>query len=191
MSTVIQIKQGSVIYQEVDAIVCSANNWLHLGTGNAGEIKEAGGKTIQIECNQIINNNEGKPLEIGKAVITKAGNLTTKEGKRKYIIHAIGLGYKEKRDGNLYNRIPATQNTIFQAVVNALEVASQKGITSIAFPLMCARPGYSTLPEEQAPKLLLQSMIQAIKYFDTRNHGITNVFIVLQNIDLLEYESQD
>lgn len=57
MAIFIQIKKGSVVEQPGEALVCSANNWLILGTGNAGEIRKAGGEAVQKECDTIIKKN--------------------------------------------------------------------------------------------------------------------------------------
>lgn len=159
----IKIKQGSVVDEDVDAIVCSANNWLILGSGVAGEIKAHGGPAIQNECNQIIQNNGGGPVEIGGAFCTSAGSFMNTKKNLKYIIHAVGMGYKIKKENDLFDRILATPESVFQAVTNTLAIADQMGIQSIAFPLMCARPGYSNLEAENGPKEMLATMMKAIE----------------------------
>lgn len=175
----IEIKVGSVVDQEVDAVVCSANNWLFLGTGNAGEIRKAGGEEIQKECDQIIARNNDKPLKIGSAVITGSANLSDKTGYRKYVIHAIGLGYREMRNNKPTGRILATPDSVGSAVTSALELADKLKIYSIAFPLMCARPGYSIYKTADAPRILLQAMLTVIKKFDKKNQNISKIIICL------------
>lgn len=182
----IEVKVGTVVNQKVDAVVCSANNWLFLGTGNAGEIRKVGGEKIQEECDKIIAQNQGKPLKIGSAVITGAGNLTEEKGYRKYVIHAIGLGYREMRNNEPTDRIPATSNSVSSAVTNALKIAKRLKINSIAFPLMCARPGYSIYKTGDAPRILLQSIIDTIRKFDKKNHNISNIIICLPESAIME-----
>ncbi|MDP3770262.1 MAG: macro domain-containing protein [bacterium] len=177
MSIFIQIKKGSVVDQSVEAIVCSANNWLVLGTGNAGEIREAGGEAIQRECDKIIKENQNKPLAIGMAVATGTGKLK-KLGFR-LVIHAIGLGYKRKENNKLYERIPATLKTIRSSVKNTLTIAGKAKITSIAFPLMCARLGYNAIKSKNAPEAILHSMIKEIGYFGKKKQSNLKVIICL------------
>ena len=175
----IEIKVGSVIGQPVEAIVCSANNWLILGTGNAGEIHHAGGEAVQNECNKIIGKNQNKPLPIGTAVVTGTGKLG-KLGYR-FVIHAIGLGYKRKENDKLYERIPATLKTIRNAVKNTLVIADKKQIKSIAFPLMCARPGYNAIKGKNPPAVILRSMIKEIEYFGRKNQSTLKVILCLKD----------
>lgn len=173
----IQIKKGSVVDQRVEAMVCSANNWLILGTGNAGEIRKAGGEAIQEECDKIIKKNKNKPLPIGTAVVTGAGKLE-KRGCR-LIIHAIGLGYTRKENNKFYERIPATLKTIKSAVKNTLVIAHKMKIKSFAFPLMCARPGYSAIKSKNPPEVILRSMIKEIEDFGNKTRSTLKVIICL------------
>ena len=46
----VEVQQGDLTIQDVDAIVNAANNDLELGGGVAGAIARAGGPTIQAEC---------------------------------------------------------------------------------------------------------------------------------------------
>ena len=179
MSIAMQIKTGSVIGQPVEAIVCSANNWLILGTGNAGEIRKAGGEVVQKECNKIIKKNQNNPLPIGTAVITGTGKLR-KLGYR-LVIHAIGLGYKRKENDKLYERIPATLKTIRSAVKHALTIADNAQIKSIAFPLMCARPGYYAIRSKNPPAAILRSMIKEMESFEKKKQSILKVIICLND----------
>lgn len=174
----IQIKKGSVVDQPVEAMVCSANNWLILGTGNAGEIHDAGGETVQNECNKIIKKNKNRALPIGTAVITGVGKLK-KRGCR-VIIHAIGLGYKRKEHHILYERIPATVKTIRSAVKNTLILADKMQIKSIAFPLMCARPGYNAIKSKNPLEVILKSMIKEIEAFGKKRQSTSEVIICLR-----------
>lgn len=175
MSISIQIKKGSVVDQRVEAMVCSANNWLILGTGNAGEIRNVGGKAIQEECNKIIKKNKNKPLPIGTAVVTGTGKLE-KRGCR-LIIHAIGLGYKRKEHNILHERTPATLKTIRNAVKNTLVIANKMKMKSLAFPLMCARPRYNVIKSKNPPEVILRSMTKEIEDFGSKTQSILRVVI--------------
>lgn len=180
----IEIKQGSVVDEDVDAIVCSANNWLLLGSGNAGEIKTFGGAGIQAECEQIIINNGGRPVEIGTAYCTSAGALTGTNNHLRYVIHAVGMGYKQRREDGLHDRILATTQTIFTAVTSALRIADQMGVQSIAFPLMCARLGYSNLVAEDSPKIMLATMLNAINSYVPKGAPFSKVIICTGDLSM-------
>ena len=172
----IEVKQGSAIEEDVDAVVNSANNWLILGSGIAGEIRENGGVRIQAECDRIIADNGG-PVDIGSAVSTSAGLLSDKNTNLKYIIHAVGMGYKTKEDNGLQDRILATPETVFEAVKNALKVAEEMNIRTIAFPLMCSRQGYNTLDIKEGPSIMLKTMLRAINSYRTVSDSITKITI--------------
>ncbi|MCK4555887.1 MAG: macro domain-containing protein, partial [Candidatus Aminicenantes bacterium] len=58
------LKEGNIILLDVDAIVNAANRNLILGGGVAGAIRNAGGPSIQEECNTI------GPIDVGEAVMT-------------------------------------------------------------------------------------------------------------------------
>ena len=65
----VDILQGDLTEQDVDAIVNAANNDLILGGGVAGAIARRGGPAIQAECHAI------GPIEVGGAAITGGGQL--------------------------------------------------------------------------------------------------------------------
>src|SRR3954465_8509605 len=77
----IELVQGDITQQAVDAIVNAANSRLAGGGGVDGAIHRAGGPTIKQETRRLYPN--GCPP--GSAVITSAGNLPAR-----YVIHAVG-----------------------------------------------------------------------------------------------------
>src|SRR2546429_5341473 len=79
-SLTVEVLQGDLTQQDVDAIVNAANNDLELGGGVAGAIARAGGPQIQAECRRI------GPIEVGDAAITGGGTL-----QARYLIHAASL----------------------------------------------------------------------------------------------------
>ena len=60
----IEIVEGDIAKQQVDAIVNAANNDLQLGGGVAGAIRRKGGPEIQKECDEV------GTIPIGGAAIT-------------------------------------------------------------------------------------------------------------------------
>ena len=180
----IEVKQGSVVDEDVDAIICSANNWLILGSGVAGEIKLHGGPSIQHECDLIIQNNGGHPVAIGTAHCTGAGEFLYSKKHLKHIIHAVGMGYKTRKENDLFDRILATPESVFQAITNTLAIANNMGVHTIAIPLMCARPGYSVVEAEDVPKVMLDATVNAINAYAERENSIKQVMICTGSFSL-------
>ena len=111
----IEIIEGDITEQAVEAIVNAANNQLILGSGVAGAIKRKGGPAIQAECVRI------GPIEIGEAAITTGGNL-----KAKWVIHAASMGLG----------IPATSESLKASTIASMEIARERKLSSIAFPAL-------------------------------------------------------
>jgi len=111
--TLIHLSVGDVTESGADAIVNAANNDLILGGGVAGAIRRKGGEAIRRECSEIDS------IPIGGAAITGAGNL-----KARYIIHAASM----QLGGN------ATAQALRSSTAHSLRIASEKKLTSIAFP---------------------------------------------------------
>ncbi len=109
----ITIRQGDITEAQVDAIVNAANNDLKLGGGVAGAIRTKGGPSIQQEC------DAAGPVRIGEAAITGGGNL-----RARYVIHAASM--------RLGGR--TTEPSLRESTRNALVLAKEKGLESIALP---------------------------------------------------------
>ena len=111
----IEIVKGDITDETSEAIVNAANNHLWMGAGVAGAIKRKGG--IEIEQEAVAQG----PVEIGSALLTKAGKL-----KMKYVIHAAVMGQDLHTDSE----------KIKQATKKSLELAESKKITSLSFPAL-------------------------------------------------------
>ena len=115
----IELIEGSVVEQEVEAIVNAANRYLMSGGGVCGAIfKAAGYKELTEACQKIET-----PLNDGDAVITPAFNISN----CKYIIHAVGPDF---------NREPNAFTKLKLAYYNSLVVLKDNNLHSIAFPLI-------------------------------------------------------
>lgn len=142
--TQIRIVQGDITELKVDAIVNAANNKLVMGGGVAGVIKRKGGKIIEDEA---VKNG---PIEIGGAVFTGAGNLPCR-----YVLHAATMGMDFKTD----------EAKIRNAARNALRVAGQLKIGSIAFPALgCGVGGF---PYLASAKIMAQEVFRHLR--DTKS----------------------
>ncbi len=116
----ITLLEGDITDQDTDAIVNAANSELVLGAGVAGAIREKGGPTIQREC------DEHGPIEVGEAAITGAGELPAR-----FVIHAAGMAPGGAAD----------EASVRSSLRASLELARDRGLTSIAIPAIGAGIG--------------------------------------------------
>jgi O-acetyl-ADP-ribose deacetylase (regulator of RNase III) len=114
---VIELTQGDITRQHVDAIVNAANAHLAGGGGVDGAIHRAAGPTIMAEARE--RYPEGCPT--GSAVATSAGKLPVKK-----IFHAVGPRW---RGGVKGERI-----LLKDACRKCLELAVEHQCDRIAFP---------------------------------------------------------
>jgi O-acetyl-ADP-ribose deacetylase (regulator of RNase III) len=136
----LELYQGDVTLQQVDAIVNAANSQLAGGGGVDGAIHRRGGPVIMAETGA--RYPEGCPT--GSAVITGGGNLAAR-----YVIHAVGPVY---RDGN--HGEPALLASAYRT---SLELAVQHDCQSIAFPSLST--GAYRYPIDQAAKIAISTVI--------------------------------
>ncbi len=133
MSGRIELCEGDITEQEVDAIVNAANSALVLGAGVAGAIRDKGGPSIQAECDAI------GPIEVGDAAVTGAGNL-----KARFVIHAAGMPL-----GGI-----CTDQSIRSCVARSMVLAGENACRSIAIPAIGAGiGGFST---QRCAEILLE-----------------------------------
>jgi O-acetyl-ADP-ribose deacetylase len=133
----VEILQGDLTQQVVDAIVNAANNDLELGGGVAGAIARAGGPQIQAECRAI------GPIEIGDAAITGGGQLAAR-----FVIHAASM--------RLGGRTSA--DSLQRSTQHSLEIANQRGLRSIAFPAVGT--GIAHFPLDECARIMLGEVIE-------------------------------
>lgn len=117
--------EGDLLDCKVDAIVNPWNRntipwWLLLPQGVSGAIKRRGGTDIFKELAR-----HGR-LRLGQAVLTKSGRLPFKA-----IIHVAGIN-------DLWRSSP---EIVKASVVNACQLASSQGFTSVAMPLIGSGSG--------------------------------------------------
>lgn len=154
MST-ITIQKISITDITTDAIVNAANDGLWAGGGVYGAIFTAAGHDqLQAACNAIGH------CSTGSAVITPGFQL-----KAKYIIHAVGPRWN---GGN--HKEP---QLLYSAYTKSLELATENGCRSIAFPLISA--GIYGYPLEGA----WRKALQACRDYLEKGKQIDIVFAVL------------
>ncbi len=109
----IEIAEGDITAQDVDAVVNAANTQFWMGAGMAGAIKARGG--VEIEREAMLQG----PVEPGQCVLTTGGRLVAR-----HVIHAAVMG-QDLRTSGAY---------IEQATRTALALADDRAFTSIALP---------------------------------------------------------
>jgi O-acetyl-ADP-ribose deacetylase (regulator of RNase III) len=128
--SVIEVVEGDIVAQDVDAIVNAANSSLLGGGGVDGAIHRAAGPELLAECRTL----GGCPT--GEARITRGYRL-----KARHVIHTVGPVY----DGR-----PRDAELLASAYRSSLELASQHGIKTLAFPSI-STGAYGYPLEEAAP----------------------------------------
>ncbi|MBX3439891.1 MAG: macro domain-containing protein [Planctomycetaceae bacterium] len=113
----IELVQGDITAQEVDAIVNAANSQLAGGGGVDGAIHRVAGKSVMEETNR--RYPEGCPT--GSAVPSGAGRLAARS-----IFHAVGPIWRGGMRGE-----PALLKSAYR---RCLELAVEHACQSIAFP---------------------------------------------------------
>jgi O-acetyl-ADP-ribose deacetylase (regulator of RNase III) len=118
----IELIEGDVTAQAVDAIVNAANASLLGGGGVDGAIHRRGGPAILEECRALRASRYPDGLPAGEAVATTAGDLPAR-----WVIHTVGPVYASGRD------LSATLRSCYTA---SLAVADELGARTLAFPLI-------------------------------------------------------
>jgi O-acetyl-ADP-ribose deacetylase (regulator of RNase III) len=109
----IEILDGDLAAEDVDAVVNAANNHFWMGGGVAGALKARGGSDIERDAMA-----QG-PVDPGACVIGSGHRLPAK-----YVIHAAVMGQDLKTSGAL----------IEAATRCALSLAERHALRSVAFP---------------------------------------------------------
>lgn len=145
--TILELRQGDITLQEVDAIVNAANSQLAGGGGVDGAIHRRGGPGIMAET------NAGYPQGCltGSAVISGAGNLAAK-----HVIHAVGPVWSGGGRGEA--------ELLAGAHRRCLELAVEHDCRSIAFPALST--GAYRYPIDLAARTALSTAINFL-----REHG--------------------
>ena len=139
----IQIVQGDITTEPVDAIVNAANEHLQHGGGVAWAISKKGGSKIQKESNDWIRLH-GRVSHSSPAW-TSGGLLPAR-----YVIHAVGPVWG---DGDEDHKLDS-------AVTGALRVADELYLTSIAMPAIST--GIFGFPKDRAAGIIFTALE---KYF--------------------------
>lgn len=153
----IEVVQGDITKEHVDAIVNAANSGLRGGGGVDGAIHRAGGPAIMAACRKLGG------CDTGDAKVTTGGNLPAK-----FVIHAVGPVYRDGKHGE-----PALLASCYR---RSLEVATENGARSVAFPAISC--GVYSYPIPDAAKIAVDTVREFL-----RNHDSIDVvrFVLFTN----------
>jgi O-acetyl-ADP-ribose deacetylase (regulator of RNase III) len=136
----IECVRGDITRQsDIECIVNAANAELTSGGGVAGAIHRAAGPELAEACRPLA------PIRPGEAVITAGYRLPNR-----YVIHCLGP---------VWGRDEPADALLACCYRNALALADEKGIASIAFPAIST--GVFGFPVERAAKIALGAVLEA------------------------------
>jgi len=147
---ILQIAEGDLTQEAVDAIVNAANSHLQHGGGVAGAIARRGGPEIQAESDAWVRQHG--PVSHAEPAYTGAGSLPCR-----YVIHAVGPVWGE---GDEDARLEA-------AVSGSLRLADRLELASIAFPAIST--GIFGFPKERAADIILSAIQDHLLHNPTSN----------------------
>ena len=140
----LELVQGDITQQRVDAIVNAANSHLAGGGGVDGAIHLAGGPSIMEETSR--RYPDGCPT--GSAVISGAGDLPAR-----YVLHAVGPVWHGGGRGER-QQLASTHR-------RCLELAREHQCRSVAFPAIST--GVYGYPLEKAAETALETVLQFLE----------------------------
>ncbi len=161
----IYLWQGDITSLEVDAIVNAANSQLlgcfvphHRCIDNA--IHSQAGLQLRLACYQLMKA-QGNLEATGQAKITPAYNLPAN-----YVIHTVGPIIQTEVG-------PQDEELLASSYRKSLELAVEKGLTSIAF--CCISTGEFRFPQKRAAEIAIKT-VRAFVYDHPQLQVIFNVF---------------
>lgn len=132
----------------MDAVVNAANAELRRGGGVAGAIHRAAGPGLEEEASALA------PILPGQAVVTSAHGLPNQ-----YVIHCLGP---------VYGRDEPAEGLLADCYFNALRLAEQRSLRSIAFPAIST--GIFGYPVEAAARVALKAVLEMVPRLSSVRH---------------------
>jgi len=145
----VECLRGNIAAQPgIDAVVNAANSGLRSGGGVAGAIHRAAGPGLEAECRPLA------PIRPGQAVITGAHNLPNR-----HVIHCRGP---------VYGQDEPAETLLAACYRNALALAEQHVLTSVAFPAIST--GVFGYPMDAAARVAIRTVIEEIPALASVRH---------------------
>lgn len=151
----LQIVQGDITIEEVDAIVNAANEQLAHGGGVAWAISKKGGPKIQAESDAWVRKHG--QVSHAHPAWTSGGALPAK-----YVIHTVGPVWINGRDDE--------DQKLQAAVTGSLQVADELKCESISMPAIST--GIFGFPKDRAAGIIFETIGD---YFDKHEGSTVNV----------------
>ena len=137
----LDLVSGDITRQDdFDAVVNAANAQLRTGGGVAGAIHRAAGPGLEEETRPLA------PIEPGEAVITSGHNLPNP-----HVIHCLGP---------VYGRDEPAAELLASCYDEALRLAEENGLASVAFPALST--GAFGYPMDEAARVALGTVLAAM-----------------------------
>jgi O-acetyl-ADP-ribose deacetylase (regulator of RNase III) len=155
---IIQIVQGDITIEDVDAIVNAANERLQHGGGVAWAISKQGGSAIQRESDDWIRQHG--PVSHSHPAWTSGGLLPSK-----YVIHAVGPVWG---DGD-------EDKKLSDAMRGSLRMADELKCSSIALPAIST--GIYGFPKERAAGIIFSAI--EIYFAENPSSSLNQIRVVL------------
>jgi O-acetyl-ADP-ribose deacetylase (regulator of RNase III) len=134
----IEVVEGDITQQDVDAVVNAANNRMRGGAGVDGAIHAAGGPAVLEDCVRRFPDG----LATGDAGWTTAGEMPAR-----WVIHVVGPHHSAGQ---------TDRGLLTSCYRRALEVADEVGARSVAFPLVSA--GIYGWPKDDAVDAAVETL---------------------------------
>ncbi len=144
----LELVQGDITQQHVDAVVNAANPSLMGGGGVDGAIHRAGGPAILEECKRIVRTLPDRRLPPGEAVLTSGGRLPAR-----YVIHTVGPVWRGGTEGE--------DEVLARAYRSSLRLAREHGLRSVAFPSIST--GAYGFPKARAASVALRTVVEFLR----------------------------
>ncbi len=164
ISNRVEVVEGDITQQAVDAIVNAANTTLLGGGGVDGAIHRAAGPELLEECRKLGG------CATGQAKITKGYRLPAK-----WVIHTVGPVWRDGQHGE--------DDLLASCYRNCFALAEQHGIRTIAFPSIST--GAYGFPMERAARIA----VRETKAFLDRNTSVEQVRLVCFGKSALQIHS--
>jgi O-acetyl-ADP-ribose deacetylase (regulator of RNase III) len=160
----IQVVEGDITKQRVDAIVNAANTTLLGGGGVDGAIHRAAGPELLAECRTLGG------CATGQAKLTKGYRLPAK-----WVIHTVGPVWRDGQHGE--------DDLLASCYQTSFALADQHRLRTVAFP--CISTGVYGFPMDRAARIAIKEISTLVQ----KSKAVEKVLIVCFGAQALEIHS--